>query len=99
MRFDGTLYACNAPFFKRRLYELINIKLEAPPLISFRKPDIVESDEPSYKYVVLDCSPFNFIDTVGVKALIEVSIIHENSIKRTLLNLKLVAISHRFSTT
>jgi anti-anti-sigma regulatory factor len=25
-----------------------------------------------YKYVILECSPFNYIDTVGVKLLIQV---------------------------
>jgi hypothetical protein len=29
-------------------------------------------NESIYKYVILDCSPFNYIDSVGVKLLIQV---------------------------
>ncbi|CAF3504424.1 unnamed protein product [Rotaria socialis] len=72
IRFDGSLYACNAPFFKRKFYELIDIRLRQKPLISFRIPETVEIQDSADKYVVLDCSPMNFIDSVGVKLLIEI---------------------------
>ena len=76
LRFDGPLYACNATFFKRKFYELIGIRITNTPLISFEKPGTIEIQENPIKYVILDCSPMNFIDTVGVKLLIDVSIIH-----------------------
>lgn len=57
------------------MYELIGIQTANPPLISFGKPETDEIEENPIKYVILDCSPMNFIDTVGVKLLIEVSII------------------------
>ncbi|CAF4075187.1 unnamed protein product [Rotaria magnacalcarata] len=72
LRFDGSLYACNAPFFKRKFYELIDIRLGQRPLISFRIPETVEIQDSADKYVVLDCSPMNFVDSVGVKLLIEI---------------------------
>jgi ABC-type transporter Mla MlaB component len=77
LRFDGSLYACNALFFKRKFYELIGIRLNQKPIISVRRPETVEIQDNTDKYVVLDCSPLNFIDSVGVKLLIEVCTIHE----------------------
>ncbi len=38
---------------------------------------MVEIHDNTIKYVVLDCSPLNFIDSVGVKLLIEVCAIDE----------------------
>lgn len=73
IRFDGSLYASNFAFFKRKLYELIGLKIEQTPIIKYRKPETTNINEFQIKYVILDCSPFNFIDTVGVKTLIEVS--------------------------
>ncbi|CAF4732069.1 unnamed protein product [Rotaria sp. Silwood1] len=72
LRFDESLYACNAPFFKRKFYELIGIKLRQEPLIPYEMLNLNQNEVIQYKYVVLDCSPFNFIDTVGVKLLIEI---------------------------
>ena len=72
LRFDGSLYASNSSFFKRKLYDSVGIKLQQTPLIKSRKIK-VETIENPIKYVVLDCAPFNFIDTVGVKLLIEVT--------------------------
>ncbi|CAF1961203.1 unnamed protein product [Rotaria magnacalcarata] len=73
LRFDESLYACNAPFFKRKLYELIGICPAYSPIIRCgKKLEENESAEPIYKYVILECSPFNYIDTVGVKLLIQV---------------------------
>lgn len=73
LRFDESLYACNAPFFKRKFYELIGIQLAQSPILSCGKnTSKSKSDEIVYKFVVLECSPFNYIDTVGVKLLIEV---------------------------
>ncbi|CAF3613631.1 unnamed protein product [Rotaria sp. Silwood1] len=72
LRFDESLYACNAPFFKRKFYELIGIKLRQEPLIPYEMLNLNQNEGIRYKYVVLDCSPFNFIDTVGVKLLIEI---------------------------
>jgi hypothetical protein len=73
LRFDESLYACNAPFFKRKFYDLIGIQLAQSPLISCGKqPENNDRKEPFYKYVILECSPFNYIDTVGVKLLIQV---------------------------
>ncbi|CAF3556212.1 unnamed protein product [Rotaria sordida] len=73
LRFDESLYACNAPFFKRKFYELIDIHLSYSPLISWgEKTQKNHKNEPTYKYVILDCSPFNYIDTVGVKLLIQI---------------------------
>jgi anti-anti-sigma regulatory factor len=46
-------------------------------MISDRRPETVEIQDNTDKYVVLDCSPLNFIDSVGVKLLIEVCTIHE----------------------
>ncbi|CAF2617941.1 unnamed protein product [Rotaria sp. Silwood2] len=72
LRFDESLYACNTPFFKRKFYELIGIQLRQDPLISYDIQNLNQNDGIQYKYVILDCSPFNFIDTVGVKLLIEI---------------------------
>lgn len=72
LRFDESLYACNAPFFKRKFYELIGIQLAQSPILSCGKNNSKsKTDEPVYKFVVLECSPFNYIDTVGVKLLVE----------------------------
>ncbi|CAF1544697.1 unnamed protein product, partial [Adineta steineri] len=72
LRFDESLYACNVPFFKRKFYELIDIHLEHSPIISCREDTHKHADKFNYKYVILECSTFNFIDTVGVKLLIEI---------------------------
>ncbi len=73
LRFDESLYACNAPFFKRKFYKLIGIHLEQSPIISYRENTQSNHVEESiYNYVILECSPFNYIDTVGVKLLIQV---------------------------
>ncbi len=73
LRFDESLYACNALFFKRKFYELIGIQLTQEPIISYRKTTKNNNmKELIYKYVILECSPFNYIDTVGVKLLIQV---------------------------
>ncbi|CAF1228653.1 unnamed protein product [Rotaria sordida] len=72
LRFDESLYACNAPFFKRKFYELIDIQLRQEPLIGYKKHELNKNQDIKYKYVILDCSPLNFIDTVGVKLLIEI---------------------------
>ncbi|CAF3416321.1 unnamed protein product [Rotaria sp. Silwood1] len=73
LRFDESLYACNAPFFKRKFYELIDIHLSYSPIIHCgEKTQKNSTNEPTYKYVILDCSPFNYIDTVGVKLLIQI---------------------------
>ncbi|CAF3881784.1 unnamed protein product [Adineta steineri] len=72
LRFDESLYACNSPFFKRKFYELIGIQLRQEPLISYKKQNLNKIENIKYNYVILDCSPFNFIDTVGVKLLIEI---------------------------
>lgn len=43
------------------------------PIIPYGEPTNDNPiDQPIYKYVILDCSPFNYIDTVGVKLLIDV---------------------------
>ena len=73
LRFDGSLYASNSSFFKRKLYDSIGIKLQQTPLIKPRNAGKVETNENPVKYIVLDCAPFNFIDTVGVKLLVEVT--------------------------
>ncbi|CAF1059628.1 unnamed protein product [Rotaria sordida] len=72
LRFDESLYACNAPFFKQKFYELIGIQLRQEPLIPYEMQNLNKNEGIQYKYVVLECSPFNFIDTVGVKVLIEI---------------------------
>ena len=73
LRFDELLYACNAPFFKRKFYELIGIQMAQSPIISCGKTTSTNSpNKPVYKYVILECSPFNYIDTVVIKLLIEV---------------------------
>ena len=73
LRFDESLYACNAPFFKRKFYELIGIYLTKSPIIPCEdETKNIYVNEVIYKYVILDCSPFNYIDTVGVKLLIQV---------------------------
>ena len=73
LRFDESLYACNAPFFKKKFYELLDVQLKQEPIILFRKTTKNNNTKESiYKYVILDCSPFNYIDTVGVKLLIQV---------------------------
>ncbi|CAF0827107.1 unnamed protein product [Adineta steineri] len=72
LRFDESLYACNTPFFKRKFYELIGIELRQEPIISYKKKNLNKTKEIKCNYVVLDCSPFNFIDTVGVKLLIQI---------------------------
>lgn len=72
LRFDESLYACNAPFFKKRFYELIGIELRQTPLIRSKQVLSMPPQAEQFKFVILDCSPFNFIDTVGVKLLIEV---------------------------
>ncbi|CAF1641455.1 unnamed protein product [Adineta ricciae] len=71
LRFNESLYACNAPFFKRKLYEFIGIQVIQSPLIAYgtEKTNINHS---IYKFVIVECSPFNYIDTVGVKLLIEI---------------------------
>jgi hypothetical protein len=52
---------------------LIGIHLAQSPIIPYRdETNIINNNEPSYKYVILECSPFNYIDTVGVKLLIQV---------------------------
>ncbi len=67
------MYACNAPFFKRKFYELIGIQIKQEPIISFRKKTKnTNMKESVCKYVILECSPFNYIDSVGAKLLIEV---------------------------
>ncbi|CAF4550214.1 unnamed protein product, partial [Rotaria magnacalcarata] len=43
-----------------------------PPLLPCRKTEVLENPKYTYKCVILDCSPFNFIDSVGAKTLIEV---------------------------
>jgi len=74
VRFYGSLYACNTPFFKRKFYELIGINIKEQPLISMRnQTTLEETHENICQYVILDCSPMNFIDTVAVKTLIEVN--------------------------
>ncbi|CAF3537398.1 unnamed protein product [Rotaria sordida] len=79
LRFDESLYACNAPFFKQKFYELIGIQLRQEPLIPYEMQNLNKNEGIQYKYVVLECSPFNFIDTVGVKVLIEVCIVYKNN--------------------
>ena len=75
LRFDESLYACNAPFFKRKFYDLIGIQSGQAPIIPCgNKSNTDVAREPVYTYVILECSPFNYIDTVGVKLLIEVSV-------------------------
>jgi anti-anti-sigma regulatory factor len=64
-------------FYKQKFYELIGICLDQKPLISVKRPETVEIHDNNIKYVVLDCSPLNFIDSVGVKLLIEVCEIDE----------------------
>jgi len=77
VRFYGSLYACNTPFFKRKFYELIGINIKEQPLISMRnQTTLEETHENICQYVILDCSPMNFIDTVAVKTLIEVNKFH-----------------------
>ncbi|CAF1291273.1 unnamed protein product [Adineta steineri] len=74
LRFDESLYACNAPFFKRKFYDLIGIQLTQQPIISCGKNKNNNNNQKKlmYKYVILECSPFNYIDTVGVKLLIQI---------------------------
>lgn len=73
LRFDESLYACNAPFFKRKFYELIGFRMNETNLFPCQKKKPTEIENKSdLKFVILDCSPFNYIDTVGVKLLIEV---------------------------
>ena len=73
LRFDESLYACNAPFFKRKFYELIGIYSTKSSIIPCgEEAKNIHVNEVNYKYVILDCSPFNYIDTVGVKLLIQV---------------------------
>ncbi|UJR30412.1 hypothetical protein I4U23_017947 [Adineta vaga] len=73
LRFDESLYACNAPFFKRKFYELIGIQMIEEPIVSCRKPDTSDiKDDIPCKFVILECSPFNYIDTVGAKLLIHI---------------------------
>ena len=62
VRFYGSLYACNSQFFQRKFYELIRINLKEKT-----------TNENQYEFVILDCSPFNFIDTVAVQMLIQVT--------------------------
>lgn len=61
LRFDESLYAGNAPFFKRKFYELIGLC------------DRIDAPQQSYRCIVLELSPCNYIDTVGVKVLVQVS--------------------------
>ncbi|CAF1253318.1 unnamed protein product [Adineta steineri] len=74
LRFDESLYACNAPFFKRKFYDLIGIQLTQQPIISSGKNKNNNNNQKKlmYTYVILECSPFNYIDTVGVKLLIHI---------------------------
>ena len=60
LRFDESLYAGNAPFFKRKFYELIGLR------------NRMDAPEQSYRYIVLELSSCNYIDTVGVKVLVQV---------------------------
>ncbi|UJR16211.1 hypothetical protein I4U23_003121 [Adineta vaga] len=72
LRFDESLYACNALFFKRKFYELIDIHMTQPPIIPYGNNTDNHKHKSLYKYVILDCAPFNYIDTVGVKLLVDI---------------------------
>ncbi|CAF1536595.1 unnamed protein product, partial [Didymodactylos carnosus] len=92
LRFDESLYACNAPFFKRKFYTLLNIDTKQKNLFechhctsSNEDREAAEEKKVKYKFVILDCSPFNFIDTTGVKLLIQLY----NDLKKRNINLYL----------
>ncbi|CAF0892199.1 unnamed protein product [Adineta ricciae] len=73
LRFDESLYACNAPFFKRKFYELIGMETTEEPIVSCRRPETFDTKtDVLLKYIILECSPFNYIDTVGAKLLIQI---------------------------
>ncbi|CAF1109888.1 unnamed protein product [Adineta ricciae] len=72
LRFDESLYACNSVFFKRKFYELIGIQNIQSPIIPYGNSKNTHARESPYKCVILDCSPFNYIDTVGVKLLVDI---------------------------
>lgn len=83
IRIESDLHATNAAKFKKLVYELTKIK---PQEFMAKKNHLKISTDSenlkdrsrksriSFSFLIIDCSPINFIDSVGVKTINQVKI-------------------------
>ena len=67
MRVEQDLHAANFAQFGHSIYRLTGVR----PSVLIENMEITEVP---FQFLIIDCSPINFIDTVGVKTIVHVNL-------------------------